>query len=65
MHFIGSVILALGLLALWLGLTAVNIYGIYLCFKKKWYVGVAGLLVPWFAFVIGTAKYFFKKDLLA
>lgn len=54
---------------LFLALMASNIYihlvGIVASFKKAWYVGVAALLVPGFALVIGLAKTLFKKDLLA
>jgi hypothetical protein len=39
-------------------------YGTVLCFKKKWYMGLAALAVPGFALVVGAAKAFFKKDLL-
>lgn len=43
---------------------ALHIYGIVLSFTKKWYFGVIALLVPWFAVIVGGAKYFAKKDLL-
>lgn len=41
-----------------------QLYGMYLCFKKKWYVGAASLFIPGLALVIGGFKLFFKKDLL-
>lgn len=41
-----------------------TVYGIYICFKKSWALGLAGILVPGFAFVVGVAK-LFKKDVLA
>ena len=50
--------------ALWLSSAALHIYGIVLSFQKKWYIGLASLVVPLFALVIGVAKFFFKKDLL-
>ena len=43
---------------------ALKIYGAYQAFKKKWYFGVAALLVPGFGLVVGCAKFFFKKDIL-
>lgn len=45
-------------------LSFLNIYGIIASFKAKWYIGLVSLLVPAFAFVVGTAKFVFKKDLL-
>jgi hypothetical protein len=48
----------------WLTLTVTQLYGIYTCFMKKWYLGAAALLIPGFALVIGAFK-FFKKDLLS
>jgi hypothetical protein len=41
-----------------------NLYGVILCFKAKWYIGVASLLVPGFATIVGTAKLIFRKNLL-
>jgi hypothetical protein len=58
-------LIALFIFALWFAGVALEIYGIYLCFLKKWYLGAVGLIVPGFALVIGAAKLFFKKDLLA
>jgi hypothetical protein len=43
---------------------AFQIYGTVVCFRKKWYMGLAALAVPGFSLVIGVAKLFFKKDLL-
>jgi hypothetical protein len=48
-----------------LGVSALNIYGLILCFKKKWYVGLAGLVFPLFALLVGISQAIFKKDLLA
>jgi hypothetical protein len=42
-----------------------EVYGVYLSFNKKWYLGAVALLVPGFALVIGAAKFLFRKDLLA
>jgi hypothetical protein len=56
-----GIILLSGLL---LFLLYVRLYGIYLSFKKKWYIGTAALVVPFFADVVGIAKILFKKDLL-
>ncbi len=44
--------------------TGFHIHGIILSFKKKWYIGLAALTIPWFALIISIAKVFFKKDLL-
>lgn len=52
-------------IATMVGLLALKLYGIYLCFSKKWYLGAVALVVPLFAEVIGAAKLFFKKDLLS
>lgn len=41
-----------------------QIYGIVLGFKKKWYVGLAAIVVPMFAIAVGGAKLLGKKDLL-
>jgi len=61
----GPEILAALALIFWFASAALEIYGIYICFLKKWYLGAVALLVPGFALVIGAAKLFFKKDLLA
>jgi hypothetical protein len=58
------IVLALLAVFYWSAL-ALEIYGMYICFCKKWYLGAVALLVPGFALVIGAAKVFFKKDLLA
>jgi hypothetical protein len=57
-------LLFLIIIALWLTLAGLSVYGMILSFKKKWYIGLAAIVVPLFAFVIGTAKVVFKKDLL-
>jgi hypothetical protein len=53
---------ALALLVL--GYIALTVYGAILAFRKKWYIGLATLVVPFFATVLGISKFFFKKDLL-
>lgn len=45
-------------------LTGLYIYGIYLAFNKKWYLGVLALIFSGFGVVLGGAKLFFKEDLL-
>lgn len=55
----------LSLFMAYLIVVALQIYGIYLSFRKKWYIGVAALAVPGFGLVVGTLKFFFKKDILA
>lgn len=55
----------MGLLALLFILSMLTqVYGLYVSFCKKWYFGVAALLVPGFAFIVGIFK-IFKKDILA
>ena len=41
-----------------------HFYGIILCFRRKWYIGLASIVVPLFATIIGGARLFFKRDLL-
>ncbi len=41
-----------------------SFYGIYLSFKKKWYIGAVSLLVPGFPLIVGLYKLITKKDLL-
>ena len=41
-----------------------HIHGIVLSFKKKWYLGVVSLVIPWFAVIVSAAKLFFKRDIL-
>lgn len=41
-----------------------HFYGIILCFRKKWYIGLASIVVPLFATVIGGTKLLFKRDIL-
>jgi uncharacterized membrane protein YjjP (DUF1212 family) len=53
------------LFLVWLAGITLQIYGIYVCFLKKWYFGAVALFVPGFALIVGAAKLFFKKDLLA
>lgn len=45
------------------GVIALEIYGIYLSFKKKWYIGLASILFPSMALVVALAK-LCKKDIL-
>lgn len=56
--------LLLAVLVLSLAVMALKVYGIVLCFKAKWYIGVVAILVPFFAEIIAIAKLAFKKDLL-
>lgn len=56
-------ILILSLVGLFIATVGLQFYGLYKCFKKKWYIGLAGLVVPMFALVVGTAA-LFDKDLL-
>lgn len=49
-----------------IGLSIVaQVYGIVLGFKKSWIAGLAALAVPPFALVVGAAKMFAGKNLLA
>lgn len=59
-----SIVAALLALATLVGLFCLNLYGYYLCFAKKWYIGAVALFIPGFALIIGIAKLVFKKDLL-
>ena len=45
-------------------LFAAYFYGAYLCFRKSWICGLAGLVIGIFAVVVGTAKFVFNKNLL-
>lgn len=47
-----------------LALLALHIYGAYLCFCKKWYIGLAALVFGWFGIIVGAARYFWGKDIL-
>jgi hypothetical protein len=60
----GQYLVILALLLLWLASLSIQIYGMYTCFVKKWYLGAVALLVPGFAFVVGLFK-LFKRDILA
>jgi len=64
MDFIILIVLMLTGLLFELALIFGTIYGIVVCFKKKWYFGLIGLIFPIFALVVGVAK-LFKKDLLS
>ena len=59
-----SIFFFLSLFVAWMGFMFVQLYGTYLAFKKKWYMGVVALLVPGFSLVVGAAKLLFKKDIL-
>lgn len=61
----GALLFGAFLFLVWLSGLALQIYGTYVCFVKKWYFGAVALFVPGFALIIGAAKLFFKKDLLA
>jgi len=50
--------------ALWLLMVFLQLYGVYLGFKKKWYIGAVSLLLPGFAPVVGAAKFLFNKNIL-
>lgn len=58
------IVLALFAASSSLAIFLLHVYGIILSFKKTWYFGVIALLVPWFAVIVGAAKFFFKKNLL-
>jgi hypothetical protein len=60
----GSALFILGLVALWAAGALLQVYGIYTSFIKKWYFGVAALVIPGFALVVGAFKFFGKKDIL-
>lgn len=44
--------------------TILHIHGIVISFQKKWYLGLAAILVPGFATIVSIAKLVFKKDIL-
>ena len=46
-------------------LFVMKVYGAYLAFQKKWYIGAIALVCPFFAEIVGIAKFVFKKDLLS
>jgi len=52
------------LFSLALFLFAMKLYGIYISFSKKWYLGLVSLIPCGFAEIVGIAKFVFKKDLL-
>lgn len=64
MNSLVAAALALLLIAYLVLSISAKIHGVILCFKKKWYLGVAALLVPFFAEIVSVAKIVFKKDLL-
>lgn len=43
---------------------ALKIHGIILGFKKKWYIGLACIFVPFFALIVSLSKILLKKDIL-
>ena len=47
-----------------LGILSIELYGAFLCLRKKWYLGLVALCFPSFALIIGGAKIFFKVELL-
>ena len=57
-------ILFSGLLTFCIFIGIMKIYGVCLGFQKKWYIGAIALFVPFFAEIVGVAKFVFKKDLL-
>lgn len=46
------------------GLFCLSLYGAYLGFKKKWYIGVIALVFSIVGIFIGGAKFFFNKNVL-
>lgn len=52
------------ILLMTLVIAAIEIYGMYIAFTKKWYLGAVALIVPGFALVVGLFK-LFKKDILS
>lgn len=58
-----GLLMLLATLAVVVGMFGLWVYGIVLCFQKKWYVGLAALSVPLFAQVIAVGK-LCGKDLL-
>ena len=59
----GQALTVIALALLWGISTLIHVYGIYVSFLKKWYLGAAALLIPGFALVVGLFK-IFKKDIL-
>ena len=60
----GLMLLPIMLVVLLVVSLIISLYGIYICFKAKWYIGAASLLLPGFAFTVGFLKLIFKVDLL-
>lgn len=58
-----GLILIGALVLLFIFTVGLQFYGLYKCFKKRWYIGLAGLVVPLFALIVGTAA-LFNKDIL-
>ena len=59
----GASMFILSMVLLSIASLLIQVYGAYISFKAKWYLGAVALLVPGFAFVVGTFK-LFKKDIL-
>lgn len=51
-----SVLLVICIVLMAIGALAVQVYGVVLSFKKHWACGLAAIVVPGFALVIGSAK---------
>ena len=56
-------IYALGWLTFFIS-CALKLYGAYLAFQKKWWLGLIALIVPFFAEMLTLFKVFFNIDLL-
>ena len=61
----GPALFGLFMLLMWAAATLLQVYGIYICFVKKWYMGAVALIVPGFALVVGAFKFFGKRDILS
>ena len=59
----GAILFSIAFVGFCLGLITIQIVGVVVCFQKKWYVGLAGLVFPIFSLVVGAAK-LLGKDLL-
>jgi len=43
---------------------SIKLYGAFLGFQKKWYLGLIALFVPFFGLAVGFSKLVLKKDIL-
>lgn len=60
-----TLLMFLGVILLVILDIVLHLHGIMLAFKKKWYIGVIAIVVPFFALIVSLAKILFKKDILA